>query len=179
MTTSTDAPRYTSRAIALHWLIAGLILLLFIGGLTIDAFPKDWKSAMINLHALGGVTLLLLVFYRIAWRLSHPAPPLPAAVSPLIARAAGLGHLALYLLMLAVPLIGVPTLLWRGRGLDFGLFQIASPFARTPEVYKPLTEIHELAAFALIILAVLHAAVAIWHQYVQKDGILLRMMPQR
>ena len=179
MTTDQAIQRYNSRAILLHWLIAAMILLLFAGGLTIDAFPKDWKSAMINLHALGGLTLALLVLYRIFWRLTHAAPALPASVSPLIARAAGLGHLALYLLMLAVPIIGVPTLLWRGRGLDFGLFQIASPFTRTPEIYKPLTEIHELGAFALVILALLHAAVGVWHQFVQKDGILLRMMPGR
>jgi cytochrome b561 len=179
MTTDQAIQRYNSRAILLHWLIAAMILLLFVGGLTIDAFPKDWKSAMINLHALGGLTLALLVIYRIFWRLTHAAPALPASVSPLIARAAGLGHLALYLLMLAVPIIGVPTLLWRGRGLDFGLFQIASPFTRTPEIYKPLTEIHELGAFALVILALLHAAVGVWHQFVQKDGILLRMMPGR
>ena len=179
MTTDQAIQRYNSRAILLHWLIAAMILLLFVGGLTIDAFPKGWKSAMINLHALGGLTLALLVIYRIFWRLTHAAPALPASVSPLIARAAGLGHLALYLLMLAVPFIGVPTLLWRGRGLDFGLFQIASPFTRTPEIYKPLTEIHELGAFALVILALLHAAVGVWHQFVQKDGILLRMMPGR
>jgi len=78
-----------------------------------------------------------------------------------------------------VPIIGVPTLLWRGRGLDFGLFQIASPFTRMPEIYKPLTEIHELGAFELVILALLHAAVGVWHQFVRKDGILLRMMPGR
>lgn len=175
----SNVQRYHSRAIALHWLIAAMILALFVGGLTIDACPKEWKSALINLHALGGVALLLLVLYRIVWRVTHPAPPLPVSVSPLIARAAGLGHLALYLLMLAVPMIGVPTLLWRGRGLDFGLFQIASPFARTPEVYKPLTEIHEFGAFALIILALLHAAAGVWHHVVQKDGTLLRMMPER
>jgi hypothetical protein len=132
-----------------------------------------------GLAAQGNHHVALLVLYRIFWRLTHAAPALPASVSPLVARAAGLGHLALYLLMLAVPIIGVPTLLWRGRGLDFGLFQIASPFTRTPEIYKPLTEIHELGAFALVILALLHAAVGVWHQFVQKDGILLRMMPGR
>ena len=179
MTEALKVARYNSGSIALHWISAALIVALFAGGLTIDAFPKEWKSALINLHAIGGVTLLVLVVVRIAWRLTHPAPPQPASIGPLMQRAAGLGHLALYGLMIAVPVIGVPTLLWRGRGLDFGLFQIASPFARTPEVYKPLTEIHEIGAFALIILAVLHAAISVWHHVVQKDGTLLRMMPDR
>lgn len=179
MTATPAIQRYNSVSIALHWISAVLIVALFAGGLTIDAFPKEWKSAMINLHAVGGVTLLVLVVARIGWRLTHPAPAQPASIGPLMRRAASLGHLALYALMLAVPVIGIPTLLWRGRGLDFGLFQIASPFARTPEVFRPLTEIHEIGAFALIGLALAHAAIGVWHQVVQKDGTLLRMMPER
>ena len=171
--------RYNRLSISLHWLSAILILALFVGGLTIDAFPKDWKSAVINLHAVGGLALLALVLFRVVWRLSHAAPPPPAGASPLLDRAAKLGHFALYALMLAIPVIGVPTLLWRGRGLDFGLFQIASPFARTQEVYKPLTEIHELAAFALIALVIGHVGFAVWHHVKLKDGTLLRMMPER
>ena len=171
--------RYNRLSISLHWLSAVLIVLLFIGGLTIDAFPKDWKSAVINLHAIGGLALLALVLLRIVWRLTHAAPPPPAGTSSLLDRAAKLGHFALYALMLAIPVIGVPTLLWRGRGLDFGLFQIASPFERTREIYKPLTEIHELAAFALIALVIGHAGFAVWHHVKLKDGTLLRMMPER
>ena len=92
-------------------------------------------------------------------------------------KASGAFHAGIYFLMIAVPLIGVPTLLYRGRGLDLGLWSVPSPFARTPEIFRPLTEAHEIAAFALLGLAVAHALVALYHQYVRRDDVLLRMVP--
>ena len=76
----------------------------------------------------------------------------------------------------AVPLIGFAPLFTRGRGINFGLFQIASPIDRTKEWIGPTTEVHEVAAYALIALAVGHVAAAIYHQVALKDGVLLRMM---
>ena len=81
--------------------------------------------------------------------------------------------------MIAIPIIGIPTLLWRGRGLNFGLFEIASPFARTPEIYRPLTEVHEIASYALIALVVFHVFAALYHQYVLRDDVLRRMLLPR
>lgn len=169
--------RYTHVAIALHWSIAGLIVIALALGLTIDLFPATLKSAAINAHALLGLAVLALSLYRLAWRLGHRPPELPATMSPLARLAAKLVHIALYALMMVVPLIGVPALLWRGRGLDLGLVQLASPFARTPEIYRPLTEAHELAAYTLVGLAIAHAGAAIYHHYVQRDDVLSRMAP--
>jgi hypothetical protein len=53
--------------------------------------------------------------------------------------------------MIVVPAIGIPTLLYRGRGLDLMIFQIASPFERAPAIFRPLTEYHEVAAFDLLL----------------------------
>jgi cytochrome b561 len=78
--------------------------------------------------------------------------------------------------MFVVPLIGVPTLLYRGRGIDFGLFQVLSPFVRDPQIYRPLTESHEIAAYALVLLAAGHALAAIYHHVILKDRLMLRMM---
>lgn len=79
--------------------------------------------------------------------------------------------------MLVVPVIGIPTLFYRGRGIDLGLVTIASPFARTPGIFRPLTEVHELTAFALVGLAAGHIAAALYHQWVRKDQIMRRMSP--
>jgi cytochrome b561 len=171
--------RYDSVAIALHWSIAALIALAFALGLTIDGFPKEMKSAAINAHSLIGLAILVLSVARLFWRLGNPPPELPGSMSPLARVGAHVAHLGLYALMIAVPLIGVPTLLYRGRGLDFGLFQIASPFARTPEIYRPLTEAHELASFALVGLAAAHALAALYHHFLLRDGLLTRMSPRR
>ena len=141
---------FDATAIALHWTIALLVIIAFGLGLTVDAFPRDWEHAVVNAHALIGIAILALTGARLGWRLNHKPPPLPPGVGPLMQRAAAIAHVLLYALMVLVPLIGIPTLLYRGRGLDFGLFELASPFARTRGVFRPLTEIHELAAYALI-----------------------------
>lgn len=170
-------PRYDRVAMALHWAVAALIVAAFALGLTIDDFPADWKSAAINLHALVGLSVLALSLARLAWRLGHRPPPYDPPLGRLIGRLAGAGHVLLYVLMIAVPAIGIPTLLYRGLGLDFGLFQIASPLARNREVYRPLTEIHELASYLTIALAAGHALAAVYHQVVARDGVLQRMVP--
>lgn len=171
--------RYSAVAISLHWSIAALIVIAFGLGLTVDNFPKEIKGAVINLHSLIGLTVLVLSLARLYWRATHPAPELPRSMPPLARLASHAAHGGLYLLMIAIPLIGIPTLLYRGRGLDFGLFQIASPFERTPDIYRPLTELHELASFALIGLAAAHALAAIYHHYLLHDDILTRMLPPR
>lgn len=174
----TRYERYDAIAITLHWSIALLILAGFGLGLTIDEFPKAWEGAVINSHALIGLAVLVLSVARLVWRLTHPAPELPSTMAPLERAAAKMIHLSLYVLMIVVPAIGVPTLLFRGRGLDFGLFHVASPFARTPEIFRPLTEAHEIASYALIALATAHALAALYHQFVRHDDLLGRMAPR-
>jgi cytochrome b561 len=172
-----EIDHFDSTAVALHWATAALIVIAFTLGLTVDAFPKDWEHAVVNTHVLLGITVLLLTAVRIAWRLGHKPPPIPQdAGGPLIRRAAAVVHFLLYVSMAVVPLIGVPTLLYRGRGLDFGLFQVPSPFARMPEIFRPLTEAHELAAYALIGLAAAHMLAALYHHFVRRDEVLLQML---
>ncbi len=171
----SDSARYHGVAILIHWSVALLILVAFVLGLTVDDFPKSWTGAIINIHALTGLAVLGLTLVRVWWRLGHTPPDYPADFSRPMRRLSHLVHLALYALMLAVPLIGIPTLLYRGRGLNFGLFTIASPFARTPDIFHPLTQIHELASYALVGLAIGHIGAALYHQWVRKDDILRRM----
>jgi len=167
--------RYSSVAILIHWSVALLIIFSFLLGLTVDNFPKSWTGAVINTHALAGLSVLGLTFFRLAWRLTHRPPEYPRDVSPAVKRLSHLAHMALYVLMITVPVIGIPTLLYRGRGLDFGLFGISSPFERTPDIFHPLTDWHELAAFALLGLAIGHVLAALYHQFVRKDAIMGRM----
>lgn len=173
----TAIARYDRGAIFLHWAIAFLIAAAFLLGLTVDDFPKAFKDAVVNAHSLLGLGVLLLTFVRIGWRFGHPPPPAPKNVSAWMERLSKLTHALLYLLMLAVPLIGLPTLFYRGRGLDFGLFQVPAFLARTPDIFRPLTEQHELGAYALVGLAVGHVAAALYHQWVLGDSLIARMVP--
>ena len=175
----TVVTRYDRVASFLHWTIALLIVVAFLLGLTVGDFPKAYKDAVVNAHSLLGLGVLLLTLIRIGWRLGHPPPPAPKPMSPWIERLSKLTHALLYLLMLAVPLIGLPTLFYRGRGLDFGLLQLPAFLARTPEIFRPLTELHELGAYALMGLAAGHVAAALYHQWILRDALIARMMPGR
>jgi cytochrome b561 len=169
---------YDMVAIVLHWSIALLIAGAFLLGLTVDDFPKAWKDAVVNTHVLMGLAVLLLTVVRIGWRLGHKPPPLPKSSSPLLEKLSKVVHLLLYALMLIVPVIGLPTLLYRGRGIDFGLFQVAQLLPRTPEIFRPLTELHELGAYALVFLGVGHILAALYHQLILRDQLVGRMLPQ-
>ena len=171
--------RYDSLARSLHWASAILIVAAFVMGLTIDLLPREQRPPYLNAHVLVGLAVVVLAVARLGWRAGHAMPSPPANSSALATLALKLGHGALYLLMIVVPLIGFAPLFARGRGVNFGLFQIASPIERTKDWIGPTTEIHEIAAYALIALAVGHIAAAIYHQVALKDGLLLRMMPER
>jgi cytochrome b561 len=177
MQTELTVTRYDWTAIFLHWAIASMIAAAFLLGLTVDDFPKAYKDAVVNTHSLLGLGILLLTLIRIGWRLGHLPPAVPKSMNAWMKRLSKLSHALLYLLTLAVPLIGLPTLFYRARGLDFGLFQLPAFLARTPEVFRPLTELHELGAYALIGLAAGHIAAALYHQWMLRDALIARMTP--
>ena len=173
------SPRYAPAAIALHWLLALLIITSFAMGQFFDAVPKDWTDGYLNAHAMIGTAILLLVIARFSIRLRNAPPALPDGTGKAIAIASHTTHWALYALMFAVPAIGLVALFARGKGIDLGLLQIASPLERSRELGRSAKGLHGLAANALIALVALHFAAAMLHQYVWRDGLLLRMMPAR
>ncbi|GGH22258.1 cytochrome b [Alsobacter metallidurans] len=161
-----------------HWTMAGLILVVFSMGLTVDVLPRAMEQTYVNLHMVLGTLILALYAARLAWRFRHKPPPADPTLGRFIDVTSRWGHVGLWALMLAVPLIGIAVIFWRGRGIDFYLFQIPSPLAANRAVARPMKEAHELAAYALVGLAALHAAAALWHHFIRRDGVLRRMLPE-
>jgi cytochrome b561 len=180
MTKPFEAPlqSYDRTQIALHWIIAVLIFGLYAVGLSVDLFDKPVRPFIVNLHAVFGLLLLLLVAVRIFWRRTHESPPLPDSMGPLFQKAAAAGHGLLYLLTGAIPLVGIFAFALRGRPLDLGLFQIASPLEANRDLAHQVTEFHGLLANILIALVVGHVLVALYHQFVLRDGLLERIRPR-
>ncbi|MCU4181971.1 cytochrome b [Bosea sp. BH3] len=175
---SIPTASYDAGAQFLHWSMAALITLAFVLGLTIDAFPSGWKAGAIEAHKAIGLALILLLATRLTWRLTHRPPPLEPAPR-LMTAAAHLGHAALYGLMLLAPVIGLVYAIKRGQGLDLGLFSIPPFAAPAPRAEtRPIREWHEWAAYALMLLAGVHALAALWHHLIRKDGTLRRMLPR-
>ena len=171
------AQRYDAGAVAFHWTIAALIVFLGTLGLLFDDIPKELRPFWINLHATVGLVYFAMVIARFFWRVTHPAPELPSDVGELSRKASVAVHHLLYVLMLAIPVLGVVAFVWHGRTFDYGLFQLKFGVASDRGVFRPAEEIHQLLAYSLFALVALHVAGALWHQYVRRDGVLMRMLP--
>lgn len=176
----TVTTRYDAVAQTLHWLMALLIIATFALGLLVDVFPHSWEYTVVAIPKALGFSILVLVFLRFVWRLGHRPPPL-VNLGALIAGLSRLSHFALYVLMILVPLIGLVYSARSGYGVDFGVFTLPPPpFIEVDRAAARATrEIHELAAYLLIGLAGFHGLAALWHHFIRKDDILLRMLPGR
>lgn len=169
-----ETVRYTRVARALHWVMALLIIANLVGGLAHDALG-DW---VMPLHKSTGLLILLLALVRIGWRIGHPAPPYPATMAAWERLAAGATHLILYAMMLLIPLTGW-IMASAGRWpLDFyGLFAVPKFAVSKGDAIVGIShEGHELLAYAMIALLVLHVAAALRHHFLLRDGVLRRML---
>ena len=176
---------YTSGAKTLHWLIALLILVLFPLGWVMGDFAGAQKAQAYNLHKSLGATVLILMALRLVWRGLYAAPALPSTMSPMEQTAAKLGHLALYALLIALPLTGwalistsdKPSLFF---GTPFPLlpFLAELPAGTKKEYHEALEGAHELLANGVLIILAAHVAAALRHAILLKDGVFSRMMPR-
>jgi cytochrome b561 len=148
---------YSGLQIGLHWLVAILIVIAWFtgegAGEAMEAVEDGGVAGFVP-HVAVGLAILALVVVRVLVRLGRGAPAAPGAPGSLSVMAADWGHRLIYLLMIAVPLGGVATFF---LGLDVG-------------------EVHGLAANVLMLVVLGHAVMALYHQYVLKDGLLRRMM---
>jgi cytochrome b561 len=164
----------------LHWVMAGLILATWMLPQIRDFLPRESVPFVMGLHRSLGVTLLTLVLLRAVWRLVSPPPALPAGTTQLIRFAAHAGHAVLYLLMIAVPIFGILFTWAGGNTLSiWGILEVPAPSWVNPELRDTLRQAHEICANAILWLIGLHAAAALVHHYVFKDGLLDRMLPAR
>jgi cytochrome b561 len=174
---ATDVKRYGSWAIALHWLLFVLVVVVGILGLLHDSWPKRSQAFWINIHALIGLTLWILLILRLVGRLRYPPPPPEADMSTAMRRAARVVHLSLYALLFVIPIFGIVTFIWHGRSLDLGIAQLNFGVAKNGAIFEPTEDIHGYLAYCIFALAAAHAVAALWHHFIKHDGVLRRMWP--
>ena len=173
----TVSRRYDGGAQILHWLIAVLILGMFTLGILFDDIPRATRQWWINLHTVTGLFLFGLVLFRLFYRVRHTPPQQPKGTSELIRKLGAASHHLLYFMMIVIPIIGFVAYVWHGRVFDFGLFQLNFGVVSNKGVYDPAEQIHKYLAFTLMGLVGLHILASLWHHFIQKDGLLFRMMP--
>lgn len=170
--------RYSLPAIALHWLIAVLMLATLGLGLTFEGMRfSPSKIQLINYHKWAGVTLFLLASLRLAWRLIRRPPPALPGLLPWELRLSHAVHIALYALMFIIPLSG--WIMSSAKGFPivyFGQIQLPDLIGKqTKETAEWLKEIHRLLAYGFLALLAMHVAGALKHQWLDKKPILYRM----
>jgi cytochrome b561 len=183
-------PRYDSVAMALHWVIALLLLLDFAVAMSFSRFnPGDalYLPSAYDLHMSLGLCVLLLSVARVAWRLSHRRPP-PPDMGLALRTLARASHLLLYVFMVAAPLSGWLVLSLRHQATSvFGLFRWAWPsvpaiatMARPERQFwhDQLLPLHIRLSYLGMSLVALHVAAALYHHFGRHDDVLLRMLPR-
>ncbi len=174
---SINSSRYTHTAIALHWLLALMILTSLSVGVYMADLPLGvQRLKLYNWHKWAGVTILALSAARLLWRLTHRPPadlPMPAWQAKV---AHGL-HGAMYALFFIVPLTG-----WAyssAAGFPIVWFGVLPLPSFVPEGDKALAEaikpLHMIAAFTLATLVLAHIGAALKHQWIDRDRLLARM----
>lgn len=171
--------RYTRTAISLHWLVAlGLFGAFGLGLYMTDLPLSPYKLKLYSWHKWAGVSLFLLVLFRLGWRLGHPPPPLPMSMPAILRVIARLTHALLYVLMIAIPLSG--WLMSSAKGFQtvwFGLLPLPDLVAKNAELGDQLQWLHMTLNYALAALVIAHIGAALKHRFIDRDDILSRMLP--
>ena len=173
--------RYGAVAIALHWLIAGLIAFNYVAAWVADDMPKAAAAKVMGNHMAFGILILLLSALRVVWRLVNRGPALlpMARWESILAHAV---HGLMYLLMLGIPLAGwaMHSAFTGGEGVSmFGAFTFPGlPFAQDKHLAEHVFgTLHGLFAYAMLGLLALHVLGALKHQFVDKVPELQRILP--
>jgi superoxide oxidase len=181
MSWRNSASRYGSLSIALHWLMLLLIVAVYACIELRGNFPKgsDIREGLKTWHFMLGLSVLGLVVFRAAVHFIgvvpriHPDPPKWQALL------AKLMHVALYALMIGMPLMGWLTLSAEGKVVPFFGMQLPQLVGESKSVADWAKELHETGGTIGYFLIGLHAAAALFHHHVVRDNTLRRMLPSR
>lgn len=185
----TPAAKYTRTAMALHWVVAVLIIINIVIILAVDYLPDERIRLAIDTHKSTGITVLGLAILRLLWRYSHKPPELPGTYARWERRASNAAHVLLYVLLFLMPLSGwLHDSAWKDAASHplklFGLvpwprigwiMEIESVFKKT--LHTAFGAVHTYGSYLLYALFVAHIGGALKHQLVDKHAELQRMLP--
>jgi cytochrome b561 len=170
--------RYDHVTIAFHWATAALVLALFGTSLLWNHAPRDWHMRSLEgVHVSLGILLAVVLVGRLLWRWLA-GRRLHAIGNAMSAPLSRLIHWALYGLLALQVALGFGLRWLQGDDFSFfGLFSVPSLFASDRALAHSFEHLHNLTAWTLVAVAGGHAAAALFHRYVLRDGVLQRMLP--
>ena len=179
LTRATIGVSYTRTAIALHWLLAVCILGQILLGWFLEDIPRGTaaRSWYVNLHKSIGLSLGLLIVFRLGWRLRHAPPPLPTRIPAWQRIAANVSHRSLYACMLIMPISGYVASNFSEYGVRYFNVVLLPPWGSDSErIYALFNGIHVTTSYVFVALIAVHVLSGLRHAFV-RDGIFRRMWP--
>jgi cytochrome b561 len=166
---------YTLFSRALHWLMAAMILAMLFIGIAMVASLSDYHR-LVSIHRPLGVAILVLAIARLANRMINPAPPLPAAMPEWQRFAAHASHVAFYVMMFALPLVGWGMLsAARYPIVLYGPLELPPILPHDAGLYAILRHAHTILALTLFATFLAHFGAALMHALVYRDGVFSSM----
>jgi cytochrome b561 len=170
--------KYTTVAIAVHWLTVALVFTLFgLGWYMVDLPRGPDRSYYFALHKSIGLSVFALACFRLAWRLRHPPPPFPASISPWRAALAHAVHVGFYVMLVVQPLSGYLSSSFSGYATRWFGVPLPEWGWRDQAINEFFTEIHVLGSIALLLLIAMHVLGFLSHLLEGDDALLRRMRP--
>jgi len=175
------AQRYSRLSVALHWLMLALLVGVYACIELREMFPKgsEPRELMKAWHFTLGLTVFVLVWVRLAAKILGNRPPIVPPAPKWQMLLAQVVELALYGLMIVLPLLGWLTLSAEGDAIPFFGLQLPALVGENEQLAERVEDLHTTLATAGYFLIGLHAAAALFHHYVQRDNTLRRMLPAR
>jgi cytochrome b561 len=171
--------RYGAVAQLFHWLTVVLVGTAYVvspGGREERIYSAAVDSAR-QTHETIGILVFALVLLRILWRLLEPAPELPP-MAAWMKHSASATHVALYALLVAIPLTAIAGAWLEGHPLTiFAIGNVGPMLAQVHDLGQTLAYIHTTLGNVIIWLAGFHAAAALFHHFVLRDSVLTSMLP--
>ena len=169
--------RYTRTAIALHWLIAVVVIIQFKWGWWMQGIPKLPPGPRVdayNLHKSVGLTILALMAIRLVWRWRHHAPALPH-MPDWQRRLAHANHWVLYAALFVMPVAGYLGSVFSGYPVKYFGMTLPAWGPKDESLKNLCSTIHLVTSFVLFFAVVLHVGAALKHALIDRDGLLSRM----
>ncbi|WP_267358410.1 MULTISPECIES: cytochrome b/b6 domain-containing protein [unclassified Methylobacterium] len=175
----TEPARFNWPALLLHWGMAAMILAMLLIGVAMVTSLAHYH-ALVALHRPLGLLILLLAGLRLVNRWRHPPPPLPADLPAWQRIAAHGSHIALYGLMLALPLVGWGMLSAARYPIVLAGPVVLPPILpQDPMLAAALRHLHTGLAYALFAVFLAHLGAALMHALIRQDGVFASMAPWR
>lgn len=181
MSLKNTTDRYGSLSIAMHWAMLLLLVAVYACMELRDFYPRgsDLRTELKQWHFMLGLSVFLLVWLRLALRFTGATPRISPAPPVWQHRLAGLVHVALYVFMIAMPLLGWLALSAGGKSIPFFGLEFPALVGRNEGLAESVEDLHKTIATIGYYLVGLHALAALLHHYFVRDNTLSRMLPRR